>query len=156
MHEKRDLIIGCDDAAIEFKNELKKFLADQGYAVEDMGVASRGDSTVYPEVAGRVCKAIIDGGYRKRGILICGTGIGMAMSANKFPGIRAAQVHDVFSAERAALSNDANVITMGARVIGVELAKKLVMAWLPLEFAPGPSTPKVEAIKSIEKRNFRD
>ncbi|MDR0362214.1 MAG: RpiB/LacA/LacB family sugar-phosphate isomerase [Planctomycetota bacterium] len=156
MDKKRDLVIGSDDAAFEFKNILKQFLIDQGYKVEDVGIAGVDDPTVYPEVAGRACMAIIDGNYEKRGILICGTGIGMAMSANKYPGIRAAQVHDTFSAERAALSNDANIITMGARVIGIELAKKLVMAWLPLEFKDGPSTPKVEAIKGIERKNFKN
>lgn len=147
--------MGCDDAALEFKNQLAAFLKSKGYEIEDVGITSRDDATVYPSVAERAAKAIAGSGCEKRGILICGTGIGMAMSANKCPGIRAAQVHDVFSAERAALSNDANVITMGARVIGIELAKRLAMEWLPLEFKPGPSSPKVEAIKNLEKTYFK-
>ncbi len=149
--DKHKLVMGSDDAALQFKNDLMKFLKEKGYEIEDVGIYSQDDATVYPDVAHKACKSIVDSGFQKRGILVCGTGIGMAMSANKIPGIRAAQVHDVFSAERAALSNDANVITMGARVIGIELAKKLVMAWLPLEFKPGPSSPKVEAIKNLEK-----
>ncbi len=152
MSKSNKLVMGCDDAALEFKNELMKFLKDKGYEIEDVGIFAKDDATVYPNVAERACQIIAESGFEKRGILICGTGIGMAMSANKCPGIRAAQVHDAFSAERAALSNDAHVITMGARVIGIELGKKLVMEWLPLEFKPGPSSPKVEAIMDLEKK----
>lgn len=154
MDDKK-IVIGSDDAAFEYKGVITELLEKNGYQVEDLGIDSKDDKTVYPDVAARVARAIIDSGFKKRGILICGTGIGMAMTANKFPGIRAAQVHDVFSAERAALSNDANIITMGARVIGIELAKKLVLAWLPLKFVPGSSTPKLEAIARIEKENFK-
>jgi ribose 5-phosphate isomerase B len=102
-----------------------------------------------------VCNEIQDSNYEKDGILICGTGIGMAMSANKFKGIRAAVCHDNFSAERAKLSNDANVLCMGERVIGPELAKKITKEWLSLKFVDGSSTPKVNAIKEIEKQNFK-
>ena len=102
----------------------------------------------------RVAQAILSG-QADRGILCCGTGIGVAMSANKVPGIRAAQTHDTFSAERAAKSNDAHIITMGARVIGPELAKTIVNAWLASisGFDPqGPSAGNVIAINELDKK----
>ncbi|MCC8180576.1 MAG: RpiB/LacA/LacB family sugar-phosphate isomerase [Planctomycetes bacterium] len=150
--KSKKLVIGADDAALDFKDAIVAFVKKKGYSVEDL---TPGDDTVYPDVAALVAKAVIAGNGEKRGILICGTGIGMAMSANKFPGIRAAQIHDSYSAERAALSNDANIITMGARVIGIELGKKLVGEWLPLKFKPGSSSPKVAAKEAIEQRNFK-
>ena len=153
MSKSKKLVMGSDDAALDMKNQLVKFLTDKGYEVEDVGIYSQDDDTVYPNVAGKACQLIVDSNFEKRGILICGTGIGMAMSANKCAGIRAAQTHDTFSAERAALSNDAHVITMGARVIGIELAKKIVMEWLANEFKDGPSTPKVHAIMDLEKKH---
>ena len=150
------LLIGCDNAAFALKEELLGFLRDMKTDVEDVGVRSASDEEPYPEVAARLAKQIIDSGYSRKGVLLCGTGIGMAIAANKFPGIYATPVHDIYSAERSCLSNDANVITMGARVIGVELAKKLLKEWLSLEFVPGRSSSKIEAIKRIEKENFRN
>lgn len=150
------LVLGCDDAAVAFKKTMVDFLCGKGYEVEDVGVDSESDHTPYAEVAERVAHLILASGGQKRGILFCGTGIGMAISANKVPGIRAAQVHDIFSAERAALSNDANVITMGSRIITPELAKRLVMEWLPLEFQPGPSSGKIQAILDIEREYARE
>lgn len=151
----KEIVIGCDNAAVELKNIIIKLLEELGVRYEDVGVESPSEDTMYPLVAETVCKKIIDSNYEKEGILVCGTGIGMAIAANKFPGIYAAVCHDPFSAERARLSNDTNVMTMGARVIGSELAKKLVKEWLSLEFKPGNSTPKVEAIKTFEKDNFK-
>ena len=89
------IILGCDNAAVSLKNEITAFLKSKGVDVEDMGVMDASDETPYPEVAARVAKRIIKSGYADKGILICGTGIGMAIAANKFPGIYAAQVHDV-------------------------------------------------------------
>ena len=97
------------------------------------------------EVAGRVAA-----GQYTRAILMCGTGIGMAISANKVPGVRAAQAHDAYSAERARKSNDAQIVTMGARVIGTELAKSVVDAWMQSEFEGGRSAPKIERIEAYE------
>ncbi|MCI9134831.1 MAG: ribose 5-phosphate isomerase B [Lachnospiraceae bacterium] len=151
----RKIVAGCDNAAVELKNILVEFMREKGIAVEDVGCESREDPTFYPYIAQRVCEKIIESNYEKRGVLICGTGIGMAMTANKFKGIRAAVCHDVFSAERAKLSNDANVICMGERVIGKELAKKLLEEWLELEFQDGSSTAKVHAISEIESENMR-
>lgn len=151
----RTIVIGCDNAAVPMKTMLIKFLESKGIVVEDMGCNSAEDPTNYPTVAKQVCRNIIASGYVKRGILVCGTGIGMCMTANKFKGIRAAVGHDNFSAERSVLSNDANVLCMGERVIGHELAKKIVGEWIALEFKDGPSTPKVQEILAIENENLR-
>lgn len=147
--------MGCDNAAVELKNTLVEYMREKGLSVEDVGCESEKDTIYYPYVARTVCQEIIDSGYEKQGLLICGTGIGMAMTANKFKGIRAAVCHDAFSAERAKLSNDANVICMGGRVIGKELAKRLLDRWLDLDFKDGSSTPKVAAIREIEAENMR-
>jgi ribose 5-phosphate isomerase B len=151
----RTIVIGCDNAAVSMKNALIAFLESKGVTVESLGCDSPDDPTNYPSVAKRVCEAIIASGYAKRGILVCGTGIGMCMSANKFPGIRAAVCHDNFSAERSILSNDANVLCLGARVIGHELAKKIVGEWITLEFKDGPSTSKVREIFALEHTNMK-
>ena len=119
----RTIVIGCDNAAVHLKNELMDFMEKKGYTVENMGCDSTEDSTYYPYVAEKVCQEIINSGYQKHGVLICGTGLGMAMTANKFKGIRAGVCHDIFSAERLKLSNDGNVICMGERVIGTETGK---------------------------------
>ncbi|MDL2237429.1 ribose 5-phosphate isomerase B [Christensenellaceae bacterium OttesenSCG-928-K19] len=152
---KKDIVIGCDNAAVTMKDTIKKYVESLGYKVEDVGCFSADDDTYYPYIAKKVCDKIKESGYKKEGILICGTGIGMAMTANKCPGIRAAVCHDNFSAERAKLSNNGNVLCMGERVIGMELAKKITKEWLSLEFVDGSSTPKVEAIMEIERENFK-
>jgi ribose 5-phosphate isomerase B len=151
----RKMVVGCDDAACELKSILKEVLTKQGIEFEDVGVADSSDKTIYPLVAEKVAQAIIDSGYEKQGLLICGTGIGMSISANKFPGIYAAVCHDEFSTERAKLSNNSNVICMGSRVIGPEVAKKNLVHWLGLTFKDGSSTPKVKAIEEFEKRNMK-
>jgi len=148
------IVIGCDNAAVEMKNQIVKLLESKGVKVEDVGVNSADDGTYYPLVAKKVCQQIIASNYTKDGILICGTGIGMAMAANKFKGIRAAVCHDNFSAERSRLSNDGNVLCMGARIIGIELAKKITKEWISLEFVDSPSTVKVQAIIDIETENL--
>ena len=152
---KKTIVIGCDNAAVNLKNIIKNYVESLGHPVEDVGCFSSDDPTYYPYVAKKLCDEIIASNYEKEGILICGTGIGMAMTANKCPGIRAAVCHDNFSAERAKLSNDGNVLCMGERVIGPELAKKITKEWLSLEFVDGSSTPKVAAIKEVEAGNFK-
>ena len=151
----KKIYIGCDNAAVDLKNTIKKLIDSMGIEVEDVGVDSTSDMTEYPHVAEKVALKVIESGYKDNGVLICGTGIGMAISANKFKGIRAAVCHDNFSAERAKLSNDANELCMGARVIGAELAKKITKEWLSLEFKDGSSTPKVNAIKKLDEKNFK-
>jgi ribose 5-phosphate isomerase B len=153
---KRPLAIGADDAGFELKKTIASYLDSLGVPYEDLGVddpsaGSRPDPVDYPDVASAVAFGIRDGRF-DRGILICGTGIGMAITANKVPGVRAAQAHDVYSAERARKSNDAHVLTMGARVIGPELAKSVVKAWLDSDFVGGASMRKVAKISEIEAR----
>ena len=149
------IVIGCDNAAVPMKETLKKMMNDMGIRVEDVGVVSEMDQLPYPLTAKALCDRIIESGYTKKGVLICGTGIGMCMTANKCKGIRAAVGHDIFSAQRSVLSNNGNVICFGARVIGIELAKTILREWLSLEFKDGPSTPKVQEIINVESENFR-
>ena len=143
------IAIGCDEAAFELKQILKRMLQDGGHAVEDFGTFDT-KPVLYPNIAFAAAQSIVDG-RNDRAVLLCGTGIGMAISANKVPGIRAAQCHDTYSAERARKSNDAQVITMGARVIGPELAKTILQAWLASEFEPERSGPKVARIREFEE-----
>lgn len=134
--------LGCDEAAYDLKMAIKEHLEKQGHAVVDNG-AQAGETVLYPDVAVKTCERVTSKEC-DRGILVCGTGIGMAMTANKVPGIRAAVCHDPFSTERSILSNDGNVMCMGARVIAPQLALYLLDIWMGLEFKDGSSTPKVE------------
>lgn len=151
----RDYVIGCDNAAVGMKNILRDLLISKGCKVEDVGCDSSADPTNYPTIATRLCEKIIESGYEKRGVLVCGTGVGMCMCANKFKGIRAAVGHDIFSARRSILSNNGNVICFGERVIGPELAKTILADWITLEFKDGPSTPKVAEIIRIDENNMK-
>jgi len=151
---RKPIIIGCDNAAVELKNVVIGTMKEEGIPFEDVGVNSSDDQTEYPVVAQRALEKIIASDYSKEGILICGTGIGMAITANKFPGIYAAVCHDNYSAERARLSNNSNVLCMGARIIGPELAKKILREWLSLEFKGGRSLSKVQKISAIEQENY--
>lgn len=151
----RDFVIGCDSAATMLKDALKVTLESLGCHVEDVGCYSKDDPEYYPYVAKRVCDRIIASNYEKRGVIVCGTGLGVCIAANKCPGIRAGVCHDSFSAERLALSNDGNVICFGERVIGVELARKILKEWASLEFKDGPSTAKVKAITAVERDTMK-
>ncbi len=147
------IAIGSDHLGLGLKNTLIEFLNEQetvSVEVVDIGVFDT-QPVDYPDIAEKVALEVAEGRC-ERGILICGTGIGMAISANKVPGVRAAQAHDVYSAERARKSNDAQIITLGALVVGKELAKKLIAAWLESEFGGGGSTPKVEKMKQLDQR----
>lgn len=145
----KKIAIGCDEAAYQLKVVLKKHLAEKGIEVVDFG-AEEGEVILYPDVAFKVAEAVAAGEF-ERAILVCGTGIGVCISANKVPGIRAAVCHDSFSAQRARKSNDAQIICFGERVIGPELAKNLLDIWLDSEFSGGGSTPKVNRISEYEK-----
>ena len=147
------IAIGCDEAAYQLKELIKGYLLELRHEVEDFGAHDE-RPVPYPDVAFRVAEAVAAGRF-PRAILMCGTGIGMAICANKVPGVRAAQAHDTYSAERARKSNDAQVVTLGARVVGPELAKSIVKAWLDSEFEPARSGPKVEKIKAYEGREGR-
>jgi ribose 5-phosphate isomerase B len=147
------IAIAGDSAGIPLVDVLAAHLAGcEGIEVSNLSASPSGSSEYYANVADRLANAILANEF-DRGILCCGTGIGMAISANKVPGIRAALTHDTFSAERAAKSNDAHIITMGARVIGPELAKTVVNAWLASEFDPaGASAGNVSAIDELDKK----
>lgn len=142
------IAIGCDEAGFQFKEAIKNFLTGRGIEVEDFGVYNT-DPVLYPDIAVAVARSIVEEKH-ERGILICGTGIGMAVAANKVPGIRAAVCHDPFSTERSRKSNNAQIMTMGARVIGIELGKFLVNLWLACEFEGGGSAAKVDKISEYE------
>lgn len=142
------IAIGCDEAGYQLKQIIIKYLQDKSHEVTDYGCYNE-DPVLYPEVGHAVARAVADN-KQERGILICGTGIGMCITANKVPGIRAAVCHDSFSATRARCSNDAQVMCMGARVIGSELAKDLVGIWLAHDFSGGGSTAKVNKISEYE------
>jgi ribose 5-phosphate isomerase B len=140
------IAIGCDPNAVELKKILRDFITEKGYEVVDYG----SDDPIYANVAfklaGDVAKGVCD-----RGVLICGTGIGVSIAANKVKGAYAACVSNVYQAQRAALSNNANIITLGSQVTGTELAKCLVEAYLPLHFDPqSRSAPKVDRITEYE------
>lgn len=141
--------IGCDEAAYELKETLKDHIQSLGHKVVDFG-CGKDETVLYPNIALAVANAVIDG-RAQRAVLTCGTGIGMSITANKVPGIRAAQAHDTYSAERARKSNDAQIVCLGARVVGPELAKTIVSSFLESEFAGGGSSAKVDRITAIEK-----
>jgi ribose 5-phosphate isomerase B len=144
------IAIGCDEAAYDLKETLKTMLQAGGHEVADYGTHD-GRPVLYPDIAFAVAEDVASGKHA-RGVLLCGTGIGMAISANKVQGVRAAQCHDTYSAERARKSNDAQIITMGARVVGPELAKAILAAWLASEYEGGRSAPKVDRIVEYERR----
>jgi ribose 5-phosphate isomerase B len=142
--------IGSDEAGYRLKEVIKAYLQELGHDVADFGTFD-GQPVLYPNVATEVAEDILQGNA-ERGVLICGTGIGMCISANKVPGIRAALCHDTYSAERARKSNDAQILCMGERVIGPELAKAVIYSWLRSEFAGGGSIPKVERMKELDEK----
>jgi len=149
--EPLKIVVGADDAGYQYKEALKADLeaSDLVVSVVDVGVDADGH-TPYPRVAIAAAELVAKG-EADRALLICGTGLGVAISANKVPGIRAVTAHDSFSVERAILSNDAQVLTMGQRVIGLELARRLVREWLGYRFDPtSASAEKVAVIDQYE------
>jgi ribose 5-phosphate isomerase B len=151
------IAIGCDDAGQPLLDVVSAYIKKEHPDVEvvDMSKAQRDDEQ-YPDVAERVALAVRDEGY-DRGILVCGTGIGMAISACKVPGVRAALCHDPYSAERSRKSNNAQVITMGARVIGPELGKTIIETWLQSDFDPASSSgPKVQRMIELDQKYAKE
>ena len=142
------IAVGADDAGAPLKERLADYLQQRGLEVKDFG---NGDGVDYPDVAAEVAQAVARGEH-DRALLVCGTGLGMAIAANKVPGVRAATAHDPYSAERARKSNNAQVLTMGARVIAPEAAEKVLDHWLTAEFEPGPSSPKVAKLEALDER----
>lgn len=143
------IIIGSDHGGIHLKEVLKQHLTERGIEVHDAGTYTE-ESCDYPDIALQVCRAVT-AGDGDRGVLVCGTGIGMSMAANKVKGIRAALCGDVFSATMSREHNDANVICLGERVLGPGLAVCILDAWLGTEFAGGRHARRVNKIMAIEK-----
>lgn len=148
----RKIVIGADSAGYAYKQELIAYLTEKGYDVTDVGAPTGESGSHYPEYAAAVSRAVqkdLDGTF---GILVCGTGIGMSMTANKFDGIRAAVCGDTFSARMTRVHNNANVLCMGARVIGIGLCKDITDAFLAADFeAGGRHEMRVNMITEIEK-----
>ena len=130
-----NIALGCDHGGVALKKEIKQFLVSAGYEVHDVGCYSE-ESVDYPELADKVCAEIIEG-RSACGILICGTGIGMSIAANRHRQIRAALCHESFTARMSREHNDANVLCLGARVLGVAIALDIVKVWLETKFAGG-------------------
>jgi ribose 5-phosphate isomerase B len=145
------IALGADHLGVGLKDEIAALLRERAIEFQDFGT-STGKVVDYPDIAEEVAQAVRDGQF-DRGILICGTGIGMAIAANKVPGIRAAVVHDAYSAERSRKSNDAQILTMGSLVIGTQVARQLVSIWLESEFHGGDSARKVAKIGLIETKH---
>lgn len=153
MSTKLRIVIGSDDAGYKYKEVLKAELLNQPLVVlvTDLGV-DEASHTAYPDIAIAAAELIVSG-KADRALLICGTGLGMAIAANKVQGVRAVSAHDSYSVERAILSNDAQVLSMGARVIGIELARKLLKEWLQYSFDPSSaSAQKIALITAYETK----
>ncbi|SKB02216.1 ribose 5-phosphate isomerase B [Agreia bicolorata] len=148
MTDKLRIVIGCDDAGFDYKEILKKDLeaSDLVESVTDIGVDADGH-TAYPKI-GVAAGELVAAGEADRALLFCGTGIGVAMAAGKVAGIRASVAHDSFSVERLILSNNAQVLTMGQRVIGIELARRLVREWLTYRFDDSSASAEKVAVLS--------
>lgn len=142
------LLIGSDHGGIHLKQHITQYLVDKGYEILDVGTYSE-DSCDYPDFAEKLC-AEIGKGTAERGILICGTGIGISIAANKCKGIRAALCSDVYSARMSREHNNANVMCMGERTTGVGLAEMMIDVWLTTEFAGGRHERRVAKIMALE------
>lgn len=145
--------IGADHGGFDMKEALKAELKALGFEINDLGTNSK-DAVDYPDFAHAVAHAV-GSGKAWRGIMIDGAGIGSCIVANKVPGVRAGMAYDYSSAVNSREHNDTNVLTLGAGLIGVSLAKQIVKTWLTTEFAGGRHTPRVDKIKSVEKKYLK-
>ena len=150
MSEVKVIGIGNDHAAVEMKNQIKEFLEEKGYQVINSGTDSD-ESCDYPEYGEKVGRAVAEGKV-DAGVLICGTGIGISIAANKVKGVRAAVVSEPVSARLTKEHNNANIIAFGARIVGIEMAKEIVSAWLNAEYiGSGRHERRVDMIRKIEE-----
>jgi ribose 5-phosphate isomerase B len=145
--------LACDHGGFELKEELKAFLKSSGVEPIDMGTFNE-ESVDYPDFGVLVAEKV-SRGELERGILICGTGIGMAIVANKFPGVRAALANDLYSARCSREHNDANVLVIGGRIIGREVAVEIVKVWLNTPFSGGRHQRRIDKIKALEKQKMK-
>jgi ribose 5-phosphate isomerase B len=150
---RKVVAIGADHGGFELKEVLKKELTTLGFEVNDVGTNSK-DAVDYPDFAHAVAQ-LVGTGKAWRGIMIDGAGIGSCIVANKVPGVRAGMAYDYSSAVKSREHNDTNVLTLGAGLIGVNLAKQIVKTWLTTEFAGGRHTPRIDKIKSVEKKYLK-
>ena len=148
------IVIGSDHFGYPLKEVVRTHLEELGHESVDVGCSSADEPVDYPDIAEALALRVAAGEF-ERGILVCGTGIGMAMVANKIPGVRAACCHDPYSAERARKSNDAQVLALGSQIVGASLARLLVDHWLASEFGGGRSAPKVAKINALDERYHR-
>ncbi|MBE0446509.1 MAG: ribose 5-phosphate isomerase B [Actinobacteria bacterium] len=146
------VIIGADHAGYALKEELKEVLRQEGIEFLDIGTINGEDSVDYPDFAERVARKVAAGGF-DRGVIVCGTGIGVAIAANKVRGIRAANCSDPISARFSREHNDANVLTVGERIIGPAVAKEILRIWLNTDFMGGRHAIRVNKISAIEERS---
>ena len=146
----RAIAVGSDDAGYLLRELVERHLRALGYMVDVFGPRAAAEAIDYPDVAVEVARRVAAGEY-ERAILICGTGIGMAIAANKVPGVRAAQAGDAYSAERARKSNDAQVLALGSRTLGAQHALMIVDHWLRSEFEGGRSAPKVAKLIALDE-----
>lgn len=146
------IAIAADHGGFELKEELVSYLTEEGYQVEDLGTHAKA-SVDYPAYGEKAARLVVDGKVDK-GIVVCGTGIGIGISANKVKGIRCALCHDVFSAKASRAHNDANMLSLGGRVIGSGLAKEIVSAWLGGSFEGGRHQRRVDEIRKIEDQSL--
>lgn len=142
------IAMACDHGGLRLKNALKNYLETNGYIVEDFGTYSE-DSCDYPDYAGKAAKAVANGTCDK-GVVICGTGIGVSITANKVKGIRCALCHDVYSAKMTRAHNDANMLAMGQRVIGEGLALEILTVWLEGEYEGGRHDQRIKKMMAYE------
>ena len=143
------IALACDHAALDMKQMVKELLDEMGLDYKDFGTYTA-ESCDYPVFAARAARAVASG-QCDRGIVICGTGIGMSIAANKVPGIRCALCGDPYSAELTRRHNDSNMLAMGARVIGIEVARRIAQVWLTTEFEGGRHARRVDLITRIEQ-----
>ena len=148
------IALGADHAGFELKEALKGWLIDRGYQVLDLGTHGS-ESVDYPDYAAQVAEAVADGKV-ERGVLVCGTGIGMAMTANKVPGIRAAVCSDGFTARMSREHNDANVLALAGRLMESDMAVDILQLWLETEFAGGRHSRRLSKITDLERRHAGD
>jgi len=153
MTEGKKIAIASDHAGREVKDDIAAFLREEGYDVVDMGV-DNDHSVDYPDYGIPVAERVSRGEFR-RGVLVCGTGVGMSILANKFPGIRAALVNDVYTAKMVKEHNDANILVIGGRVVGKGLAREIVRAWLRARFQGGRHQRRLDKIRAIEKKTMK-
>ncbi|MCB1056508.1 MAG: ribose 5-phosphate isomerase B [Acidobacteria bacterium] len=142
------IAVGADHAGLELKDHLRRYLEQQGHAVHDFGTHSP-ESTDYPDYAERVGRAVA-GGEADRGLLVCGTGIGMAIAANKIPGIRAANCFEPYTAELAREHNDANVLTLAGRILAPPYAEATLQAFLDTDFAGGRHQRRIDKMSALD------